>query len=338
MNRVSILNLMLILLVAVSFVQAQSTIPNYHQYTEFLFASPGAYGNGLLGYVNPANLNYLHGMDTRIFFSTEKDNMESIERWGFFSSSPHLGFGMIHQDDLSDYRFSMGFGSDGFSFGMGYGWSSGSLADLYRDKLITVGSIIRPLRHVSVGMGGTFALNSDDREGLFELGVRPLGSDLFTLFGDFSLQTKDRLDDGAWSAGVVFQPLTGIHLPGRYLDSKAFMDGLSVSFGTNGISSQAHISDNSDFDRLHYGFRFGALEHNIFDQLFTKGKKYLSMELKGKVDYRKYALFDEDNHFLIEILDTLEGVNNDPSVAGGVINLSDSYISRELAWEIREKL
>ena len=330
--------LFVIAILSTTLAQAQSTIPYYHQQADFLFTSPGALGNGLLGYVNPALLNYLYGPEMRFVFSTDKGQLSSVERWGLFTGVPHLGFGMIRQDGINDYRIGFGGGSEAYSFGLGYGWSGGDLEDVDRDKLLTLGTLVRPIRFLSIGLCGNFALHSNNREGIFDLAIRPLGSDLITLFGDFSLQTKERFDDAKWSAGVVIQALPGIHLTGRYFESKAITAGLTFSFGNNGLATQVNLPEGKELDQIYYGVRVGAKEHNIFDPLFMRNKKYLSMDLKGKVGYLKYRFFDEDKHTLTEVLTDLRGVIKDPTVAGVVINLSGMYISRELVWEIREKL
>ena len=334
----TLLKLTVILILFTVSVQAQTTIPDYYQQADFLFTSPGALGNGLIGFVNPANLNYLHGFETRVIFSADHENLSSVDRWGLFSGAKHLGFGMICREGIKDYRVAFSGGSDAFSLGLGYGWSSGNLKDGIRDNLFTVGMLSRPNRFVSIGVSSSFALHNEDREGIFDLAIRPLGTDFMTVFGDFSLQAKDRLDDAMWSAGAALQILPGIHVTGRYFDSEAITAGLIFNFGADGIAAQANLPEGNELGQVYYGFRFGAKEHNIFDSYFCHNKKYLHMDLKGKVGYRKFGFFDEGKHTLTQILDDLKGVIDDPTVAGVAINLSGIYISRELSWEVREKL
>lgn len=330
--------LILIFLLCSTSLFSQATIPPYHQYTDFLFTSPGAFGNGLLGYVNPAVLNYVHGPDLRYIFSTDQGNFSSVDRWGLFLGVTHLSFGMIRQPGIKDYRVSFGAGSDNFSFGLGYGWSSGDTYKFNRDKLITIGSISRPNRFVSIGWSGIFTLHEEEREGILDVGFRPFGNDFLTLFSDFAWQTKDQFNDAKWSAGAALQLLLGIHLTGRYFDSEAFAVGLNFSLGAERLSTQLHFPENDNLGQVHYGIRLGAKEPNIFDPLVMKNKKYLSLNLKGDVKYQRYQLFDEDSHTLTGILSSLKGTIDDPTVAGVAINLTDMNVSPELAWEIREKL
>ncbi|MDZ7262247.1 MAG: S49 family peptidase, partial [candidate division KSB1 bacterium] len=334
--------------ILVTSLQGQTYIPYYHQQADFLLTSPGALGNGLLGYINPAVLNYVHGPDLRFLFSDEQAKSASLKRWGLFTGIPHLGFGVIrHQFPvgnnqqevrISDYRIAFGAGSQALSFGLGYGWSRGNLDYVSRDELFTVGTLARPFRQLSVGLSGSFARHHNDREGILDLAVRPLGTDLVTLFSDFSWQTEDRARDAHWSVGAVLQPLPGIHVTGRYFDTEAFTVGLSVSFGKAAFSAQPHFDNQQQLGYTTYGIRLGAEEHSAISRQLKRDRYYLSLNLKGKITYRKYRLFDRDTHTLADILSTLKGAIDDPGVKGVAVNLSGMNITRELAWEIREQL
>ena len=60
-----------------------------------------------------------------------------------------------------------------------------------------------------------------------DLGIRPFGTQLLTLFGDYGAM-MGRQDGRNWSAGTVLEPLPGIRITGRYFDTRAFAVGLSV--------------------------------------------------------------------------------------------------------------
>ena len=319
-------------------VSAQTSIPFYTQHADFLFTSPGAFDNGLLGYINPANLNYVHGQDTRVMIATENNKMRSISHWGLFSASPNLGFGLIQKDGVTDYRVGLGFGDESVSFGIGYGWSRGNAKEAGRENLMSAGTLVRPNRYLSLGISGLFGLDEGQREGVFDLSIRPQGNDMLTIFGDLAFRKEMQLEDAVWSAGAALQVLPGVHLTGRYFDSKTVTAGLSVSMGTTGARGQAAFPESEELGQLYYGVRIGAPKHSPCNTKVSQPDKYLNMSLRGTVKYQRFKWFDDKTQTLSGILDDLEKAKTDPAVAGVALNLTNSIINKELAWEIREKL
>ncbi|MBD3288696.1 signal peptide peptidase SppA [candidate division KSB1 bacterium] len=339
MKSLKILCFFVVFLVIVVFNgSAQTTVPNYYQHADFLLASPGAFQNSLLGFVNPAASNFIHSFDTYLYLSTDYENRTSVDRWGLFTGAPHIGFGVIHEDEVTDYRFNVSGGNDAFAMGMGYGWSGGNAAKPVRENIFSLGSMIRPNPYMSLGMTGHFSTEGPDRAGIFDLAVRPFGTDFMTLFGDCAFRRKDNLDDLLWSAGAVVHLLPGIHLTGRYFESDAFTVGISLNLGTNGLSSQARIPDNGDIDRIYYGIRMGGLKRNVIDTHFRQSTKFVATDMKGRIEYQKFRFFDQSTHTLQELLSDLDGVIEDGTVGAVALNFAKFNVSREMAWEIREKL
>lgn len=316
----------------------QSMVPNYYQHADFLLSSSGAFQNGLLGFVNPAASSYTYAPETYLYLSTDNQDRTSVDRWGLFTGVPHLGFGLIHQDDVTDYRINISGGNNAFAMGFGYGWSGGDAANLARENVFTVGTLIRPNPHVSLGMTGHFSTEGSDRSGIFDLSIRPFGTDLVTLFGDCAFGQKDNLNNLLWSTGAVVRVLPGIHLTGRYFESEAFTMGLSFNFGNSGVSAQTRVPAEGDMDRLYYGFRAGGLKLNVIDRYFKQNTKYVATEMEGSVDYQKFRFFDESKLTLSGILADLDAVIDDGTVGAVVLNLAKLRVSAEMAWEIRGKL
>lgn len=331
-------------------LQAQTRIPPYHQRADFLFAPPGALGNGLLGYVNPAVLNYLHGPEIRFHWSDQQATFSSPKRWGLFAGVPHLGFRIVHQKLLvpdgttmvrgpgvTDYGVALSGGEEQLSLGLSYGWSSENLESAPRAKILTIGLLSRPSRFASIGVSAAVSLESRDREGIIGLAVRPFGTPVLTFFGDAALQ-RERIKDAPWSIGGVVEPVPGVRFAARYFDTKAFTAGVNLSFGAIGLWGQSHFDDNQKQSYNTYAARVGFKDHNVFDRYLKRSKYYLSTHLKGRITYQKYRLFDKGTHTLTDILFSLRSAAEDPRVAGVALNLSGMSVSRELAWEIREEL
>ncbi len=328
-------------------VLSQSRIPAYHQQADFLLTSPGSFGNGMLGYVNPANLGYLPGFEMRYLRATDDGKWTDHDRWSFLAAAPGFGFGVIRtplvMDNQSvkrvtDYRIGFGGGNDGFNFGLGYGWSSGDLNDIQRDRIFYLGGLARPNNYLSIGLSGSYGAKHGDWEAILDLGVRPLGTDFLTVFGDYAIQNEKKFDEATWSVGAAAQVLPGIFLTGRYFDSKAFTAGISFSFGNSGVTTHAAYDNSNDLNKVYYGFRTGAKEYSLFNKISAiKPNKYLKMGFKGSMTYQRYRFFDK-GLTLKGTLETIQKAIDDPAVEGIVLNLYGMQISSEMVWEVREKL
>ncbi len=345
--------LIFIVLVFGTLVEA-AEIPSYHSYLDFLLASPGSMGYGLYGYANPAMARQTDFGDILFAWSdataanpyaNDLSGGTDLDRWGIFSGmfNGFLGFGAIHESnacvgDVTDYRISFSFGDRSKSFGIGYGWSTGDTDVYQRANLWTLGSVLRPVPYLSMGLWGSFATDgSNAGEGCADIGIRPFGNEKVTLFADYALQKDQRIKDGAWSTGAVFEPLPGLRITGRYFDTHRFTVGLSIGLGRLTASSQAHYDDNKHHAYTTYAVRLGGIDRSFIKKAFTRRKNYLELNLKGQVKYQRYRLFDKSNT-LLDLLDAIDAAEEDPSITGIAINTGGMNINWELAWEIRQKL
>lgn len=318
---------------------AQS-LTSYHARHAFLLAPPAAFDDGLLGFTNPANVAMLRQSETRFLWSTDGTKATSFNDWGLFWGMRGLGFSTQrqHRDDLAvtEYNLAGGFGSRAFALGMAYNWSTGDRAAFGREKLFTVGSIMRPSRFLSLGLIGNFSTESSNREGIAEIGIRPLGTPRLTLFADAAIQNGMSLSEAPWSAGAALQVLEGMHLVGRTFDSEAFTLGMTINFGKSGIGGQVHFDAGRDHAYNTYMIRAGGVKPSVVSS--GKGKRYLAINLKGRMDYHKYVWFDKDTNRLYEILNNIRTATADPQIGLLALNLSAMQIAPEHAWEIREAL
>jgi protease-4 len=333
--------LFLLSLCSLSSARGESALPPYHSYTDFLLASPGALGPGLYGYTNPALLTYVHQPDLMFAWSDESGQWKDFDRWGLFAAVPHLGIGVMRNKtelgSVTDYRLSNAFGNKSASIGVGYGWSTGATELFNRKSVFTVGMLHRPAPKLSVGLSGIFSTSTGDREGIFDVAIRPMGDERLTAFMDYAIQRGETARDAHWSVGAVAEIVPGLRLTGRYFDTESFSLGVSLSLGTMGISSQAHYDEAQEYSYATYGVRLGAYDRNVFDTHIMKKRSYVKMDLNGRLNYRRYILFDDSNT-LTGLLSIIEGAKNDESVAGIALNTSGMRGNRELIWEVREKL
>jgi len=332
-------SVVLSLVVIVGAVKSQTAYPAFHSNNDFLLASPGAFKFGLYGYDNPALTSLLQQPDFSFLWSDENGTWKDFNRWGGFIAIPHVGFGLIHQKRgslyVTDYRISVGTGNRTLSTGLGFGWSTGYTKTFNRSSLVSLGGLYRPNPMMSIGFVGTVA--TQDRgvnEALVDAAVRPFSTSFWTLFADYSIQSKQTLADGHWSAGTVFEVLPGICLTGRYFDTKGFTIGLQLSLGRIGLTTQAHYDADQRYSHNTYGIRFGALDRTV---LAGSRNNYVMLNLQGPVKYQQFKLLDNSNT-LYNLITAIDAAKEDGSVAGIAINTSAMASDKELLWEVREKL
>lgn len=314
-----------------------AALPGYDLNREYAGASPGGLGVGLYGYDNPALLTYLHQPDLLFVTHDGYGRFQDFNNWGLFAAAPGLGFGVVHQEagpySINDYRITSAVGNRRFGIGLGYGWSSGALAQYGRTRVVTLGALYRPNPFLSLGMSGILATSGGAREGTVDLALRPLGTPLLTLFGDVTAVRGIELEDSPWSAGAVLEVLPGVRLSGRYYRDGSFSAGLNLSLGHAGVQSQAHFSDSADYSYSTYGVRLGAQDRS----LLGPSGCYLKLDLKGPMKYQQFRLLDE-SRTLLKTLQLLDKAADDPGICGIAISVSGMHINVEMLWEIRAKL
>ena len=320
-------------------VLSQTIFPSYYQSNNMELSTPGTLIYGLGGYYNPAELSYQPGPNILFTWSDQKSDVNDLSNWGLFTSISNLGFGIKNQarDNFSvtDYKLSGAIGSDIFSAGLGYGWSSGDVISFNRASVFTLGSIYRPANFISFSFIANLPSHGEN-EGIIGAGIRPLLNYNLTLFGDYTF-TRDKIDEKVkWSAGAVVEPIDGLRLIGRYFDGKTFNAGIQLGLGAIGLTSISHFDSDSKYSYNTYGIRVGANDRNIFDLL--KGKNnFAQLELLGGLKYQNFKLFD-NSKTLLSVIDQLDAVKNDRTIAGIALNLSGMNINKEMLWELREKL
>jgi len=318
---------------------AQSFYPSYYEQNSFGLTSPGAMKYGLYGFNNPAVLSTLNQPDIYFAWNDRTGEWNDFDNWGLFFAFPGFGFVVVHSElldySVNDLRLSFAGGSESFSFGTAIGWSSGDVDLFNRATLYSLGTLIRPMKYFSIGLTANLPTRGYS-EGVVDVGIRPLGNEKITLFGDAAFNTKSYESENKWSAGVAVEPLDGLRLVGRYFENKYFTVGVQFSFGNAGITTQSHFDSDGNHSFNTYGIRVGGYDRNIFKGL-SEGKDYVKFDMKGGVKYQQFKWFD-NSKTLIDILDQIDAAEKDESVSGIVMNLSGMTINKEMIWEISEKL
>ncbi|MCY3790547.1 MAG: S49 family peptidase [Gemmatimonadetes bacterium] len=299
-------------LLASGAAKAQSPFISYAERGEFALAAFGGLDVGLYGYANPALLSYVEGLEQGVAWS----DSNSTYSWGLFTAAPHLGFGMVNGRRDREYRAGLSTGDRNFSLGVSMGWGS--------VRHVVLGGIWRPGPRLSVGGTFTSTFANEDREGAIDLSLRPWGDERLTLYADYARTDETEF----WSTGAVVELVPGLALTGRMFADRALSVGLRIGLGAADFQAQAQ---SRTFQT--YAARFGAQRGN----LFRPRARYLSVELSGPIQHRRYAFFD-DSQSLLNLIALLERARRDPAIKGLAINASGLRISPVLGWELREKL
>lgn len=323
-------------------VGAQPKGISYFHLSDFQMTSPGSLKYGLYGYDNPAILNYMESMDIQFMWTDSGDKFKPLNDWGLFAATKGIGFNVIHnklnQFSVNDYKVSLAGGSRSFSIGVNYAWSSGDASAMNRMDYYSLGLLLRPNRYMSVGVTGSRSLHNNINEAYGDIAVRPLGNEFITLFGDYLINNgkRDKIEKDLWSAGAAIEVIDGLRLTGRYFETKQFTAGIQLGLGHLGFSTQSHFGKNEKHAYNSYGIRIGGYDRNLITRLFPS-KKYASMDLNGEIKYQRYILFDRSNT-LKSLIAEIDAVKSDRNTQGLVINTSGLKASREMLWEVREKL
>ncbi len=308
--------------------------------TDFQSASPSASQFGLYGFDNPAGLTYLRGLDLSLMM-TDRNKSRMTNHWGAFIGVPNGAFSMTQEKTalgmMNRYNTAAAFGDRTISGGIAYSWTGAENALLDRTDYLTLGILSRPLPMLSIG--GTYAsvTNGTGWRGGADVGVRPFSTELLTVFGEYTVQRLPLATNESWNAGVMFEPVAGARISGRYFENGAVNVGVQLNLGHIGAVSHSHYDKNSKHAYNTYGVRFGVYDGNIVQHFTPLKSKYVIPDLNGEIGYQRYEFFD-NSRTLSSILASLDVIKNDPTVAGIAVNTAMLSANRELLWEVREKL
>lgn len=328
--------ILILILFSIQYAQENSS---YYSSSKYGLTSSGAMKYGLYGYENPAILNFVDDNDIYFLWNSNDKKFFDFNNWALFSNFSNFGFGLIRNyqsgSAWNDYKISAGFGSQSFSAGFGYGWSSGDLSLFPNSSYYTLGTIIRPNKFISTGLITNLPVNGES-EGIFEAAIRPLGNELISVFGEYVYKKNYNINEAKWSVGAALEILPGVRFTGRYFENKNLNAGFNISFGNIGFTSQTLTNDNK-INSTTYGIRIGGYDRNIFSKYFTSKENYVSMNLNGGIKYQNFQFFDNSNT-LIGLLNQIEAAKNDKSISGIIINVSGIAANRSQLWELRNTL
>ena len=322
--------------------QAQEMVGYYEQ--DFLAAPPASFEDGLHGFANPA-VPQIVDDNLRFVWTTDGRDLGSIQSWGVFSSMGGLGSAVVRRNvgnlRTTGWHVSLAGGNRRFALGLGYQGYSGDATVLGRYNRLTTGTVLRPSPYVSIGLVGNVSLETDDREAVAEVGVRPLGTPRLTLFVDAAVADGQALVDAPWSAGAAVQVAEGVNLVGRVFESEAFSFGLRFDLGRAGIESQSRFDAGGAYTSQVNSVRLGSYVPNLIGERGLTDDRHLALRLDGPVPYRttRFTAWQADAPArFYEVIRTLEQAAGSDRVDAVALNLAGLQITPEQAWEVRTAL
>ncbi len=307
---------------------------DYRTQTAWIPETPGVTSGAVGSFINPATGSTLqkHRPEFAFWWNDRSVRSQALDNWGF-ATTGWLGLGVNSQvfrigDQTyraTDWQLGMSGGDRRGRLGLAYRWKANDGEALGRENAFVAGVLSRPHRFVSVGAVGTWSTESRARYGVFDLGLRPLGDDRVTLFGDFTLATTDRWEDGRWGAGVTVRPVRGLHLGVTARDESDTGEvRWSANVGVNVADLGFHwlpswnadgdLRSNTFLARTNPPARNLVNEVRIFDD---RRPRFAVANLENRyLTYQRYQLFDERRVAWLDLERFLDAVAADPQIDG----------------------
>lgn len=367
MHRLVFLGLLVVLLTSSLLALADDRQPrpmlDYRTQMPWLATTPGVSGGAVGGFANPAvAANVGRGRPELAYWLSIADDWyapagehgDFADNFGF-ATSGFLNFGLNSHTfvrpggDLGrvyDWQLGLSSGSRRGRLGVAYRWAAGDNEELGREDALVLGSLWRPGRAVSLGLTHTTSVKSNHHQSVLDLGLRPVGTDRLTLFGDYTLDDGEKLGGGYWGAGLQLQPINGVVLSARVYDDPSTDDltyGVGLGFAFNDEATRATAVSDDDRSAYYLAGHINPPIRNVSDSFrglaLPKPRTYAVVNLENRyLTYQKYRLFDDRRVAWLDLAGYLDAVERNPQHKGVVLDLRDFVARPSLVWELRGRL
>ncbi|MDP7032102.1 MAG: S49 family peptidase [Gemmatimonadota bacterium] len=323
---------------------------------DLLSATPGVLSGAPGGISNPACWGMAPDGDVAFWWDDSGDIDGRLDHWGL-SLGGGLGFSVEEWawDSVSggiralrDWQIGLAGGDGGRYWGAAWRWSSGAVSDGNREKGLALGSVHRPFRHLSLSASSFLSAESDRRNLVGGLGVRPFGTEFLTVFGDYALaDDSDDLLDGHWTAGAELRPYRGARLGVRAREDAAgdteYSLTLGVALDAFGMSATSHRDAGGEEVRttnlLHSNAPYrGIPVHSLFRPL-RGADRVVPVNLENKtLAYQSNRWGDEKRVAWRDLSRHLDRILQDGSASGVAVNIAGLSGRVSLLWELSRKL
>ncbi len=316
----------------------------FPQNASLLLGTPASTGTALGSYLNPALLAVTAHPGVLLTLTNAPGQWATLSQVGAFSASPGSGLGFLYfpgpgGQPQVDIRYGVGFGSRAFALGLASqaSWQPES-SRFALFQAVTAGALARPWPYLSLGITASSTYSGSEKEATVDLGLRPLGTPLFTLFGDYTLGSAAGALSHDWKVGAALEPLGWLRLAGFLSSDLTFQLGGQVRLGQVEAGTAVHFAGGAVPDSNTYSLAAGVKAGpSLVDAIAHRRPFYLELDLKGAVAATQSTPFSPSLS-LLRLLTAIAEAADDPRIAGIAVNTSGMQADQETLWELRQKL
>lgn len=335
-----------------------------HAAQDHLPATASVTGGAASALVNPAAWATSGEVESAFWWNDRALGESGLGNWGL-SIGRTLGFALQRQIArvsldgdpsasrrvrVTDFQLGAAFGNRRSHVGLAWRWSGGDDDLLGREPAVVLGLIERPSPYLGYGASLALSTRSRARHGVLDLGVRPLGTPLLTLFGGFTLRDGETTEEGRWSAGAALRPVAGVELsanlreaPAGSTDDVRISIGLGLTFDAHGANVLQTVDEAGDRQATHYLVRVNPPHRGLHAartlRRVTGDRRLVPISLENKtLTYRRDRYFDTRRVAWVDLLHTLDLIEADPTIGGVALNVAGLRTSGAIAWELRDRL
>jgi protease-4 len=339
--------------------QADSTsvlpLAEYQLEFEYLPTTPSVTGGAAGAFGNPAAWATGDRTETAFWWDDRRVGSGGLENWGF-SHGHTLGMAFNRRTvglgpsryHIDDFQLGVALGDRRGHLGLAYRWSRSELDAIPREDAFVMGVIGRPNRWYSLGLSGVFSTESSARLGVGDIGIRPLGREWLTLFGDYTISEKETFADGSWGAGVAIRPLPGLQLGVKIRDFEGgikrdyrYTFHVGVTLSGLGFHALPAYSEMDEIQTTSYLITHNASYRSVPVEpgLLRRAPRYVPVNLENKqLTYQSYRWFETKRVAWLDLVRRLDAIRDDNLADGVCLNLAGFRTRPSLAWELRQKL
>lgn len=354
-------------LVPLPIARAQSVWPlnDYATASSFLPQTPSVSGGAAGALANPAAWATTDAAEMAIWWDDRSLRRDTLDNWGF-AYGRRLGVAVDSRvlptaagpRRVTDWQIGLAGGDRRRHYGLAWRWSSGDGGGPPRERAVALGAVGRPAAWLSCGAAGLASLQSDARQAVLDVGVRPLGRPWLTVFADYALRDGQAWRDGRWGAGLEIRPVPGLHLGVKRVgggaggeplasgpataDGRGTTVNIGVTLGGTGLHALPRYDRDGRRVATSYLVRLRPPYRSLrAPDALRPGRRplYVPVDLEGRqLTYQRYRLFDDQRVGWLELAERLDALRDADGVRGVVLNLAGASARPSLVWELRRKL
>lgn len=332
-------NIIVLLFVTITFTYSQeNSLFNVFQPT-FVKSMFTAGVDGVSGIaINPAaaGLQQEAGIFLNTTFHKSKFRENSLYlNTKFFNFG--LGINFRNSTDTSSKNtlyaigYNLGIGNERFAFGIGLDnvWQNRSFSSV--KSFYSFGFVARPIRYLSLSYsllnaGWKNVAGRDIKAtNIFGIGIRPLGTNQFTLYFDYEYDTNLKLKETPYKYGAELKIARGLFIYGSFYDmrnsnGKNYNLGMRFDFPHIGIGFNSVLND----EKKSIGHNLSLYINQAMKPSLVRGKTKIA-EITIEGNYNDFSepggIFSKPTKGLQALIEEIDNAANDDDIGGVLLNI-----------------